>query len=287
MRFWYILVVLGLILSSALGLLVMAGGARDVFSPPLQAELTVQEFPLPPDMGVDPQRVATFMAAELQDRLDDDIAIRLTLKPDVIKKVKEIVLPRLLNAVAVSAMLHDVPELAALLDLSSFRRSISGTVTSANAVDDVALTVPGAVLASVDGKKVTVTTTSTGMTALELGPMTAGQSHQVVVWLDDSATGTAVDLGQSILLGAANGERGRVLLWGDRGWFGADIEALRWARWVIGADLAAVLAFGLASLVLPVLIRRQDRPRRALGPATRTGPSGGKDPGEAQPATGA
>jgi hypothetical protein len=222
-------------------------------------------------MGVDPEKVATFMAAELQERLDEDIAIRLTLKPDVVKKVKEIVLPRLVNVLAVSSMLHDVPELSALLDLSSFQRSISGTVTSTNAADDVALTVPGAVLAAVDGQKVKVTTTSTGLAALELGPMTAGQSHQVTVWLDASATGSAMDLGQSILLGAANGERGRVLLWGDRGWFGADVEALRWGRWLIGADLAAVLAFGLASLVLPFLIRRQDRSRRTValppGPA--------------------
>lgn len=264
MRIWYILIALGLILSSALGLLVMAGGARDLLSPPLQAELTVQDFPVPPDMGVDPQRVATFMATELQERLDNDLAIRMTLKPDVVKKVKEIVLPRLLNVVAVSAMLHDIPELAALLDLRSFRRSVSGTVTSANTVDDVALTVPGAVLAAVDGQKVKVTTTSTGMAALELGPMTAGQSHQVTVWLDASATGSAIDLGQSILLGAANGERGRVLLWGDRGWFGADVEALRWGRWLIGAELAAVLAFGLASLILPVLIRRRNRARPVL-----------------------
>lgn len=287
MRIWYILVVLGLILSSALGLLVMSGGARDLFSPPLQAELRVQDFPVPPDMGVDPQSVATLMATELQARLDDDIAIRLTLKPDVIKKVKEIVLPRLVNVVAVSAMLHDIPELSALLDLSSFHRSVDGTITSVNAVDDVALTVPGAMLAAVDGQKVKVITTSTGMTALELGPMTAGQSHQVTVWLDESATGSAVDLGQSILLGAANGERGRVLLWGDHGWFGADIEALRWGRWLVGADLAAVLAFGLASLILPVLIRRHDRPRRRVGPASRSATGSGGEPSAAEPAIGA
>jgi hypothetical protein len=130
--------------------------------------------------------------------------------------------------------------------------------------------VPGAVLAAVDGKKVKVTTTSTGLAALELGTMMAGQSHQVTVWLDASATGTAVDLGQSILLGSAGHERGRVLLWGDRGWFGADVEALRWARWVIGADLAAVLAFGLASLILPFLTRRQDGPRRAMAQPAKT-----------------
>lgn len=262
MRTWHILVALGLILSSALGLLVMAGGARDLLAPPLHAELALQEFPMPPDMGVDPERVATYMAKELQDRLDDDVAIRLTLKPEVVQKVKDIVLPRLLNVVAVQTMMHDIPELSALLDLGSFHRTVSGSITSANAANDVALTVPGALLAAVDGQKVKVTTTSTGMAALELGPMTAGQSHQVTLWLDANATG--VDLGDSILLGAADGQRGRVLLWGDRGWFGADVEALRWARWLIGADLGAVLAFGIASLILPILTRRQDRARRTL-----------------------
>jgi hypothetical protein len=164
-------------------------------------------------------------------------------------------------------MLQDIPELAALVDLGSFHRTVSGSVTSANAADDVALTAPGALLAVVDGQKVKVTTTSTKMAALELGPMTAGQSHQVTLWLDDSATRT--DLGQSILLGAAGGQRGRVLLWGDHGWFGADIEALRWGRWMVGADLAAVLAFGLASLILPALTRRQNRARARLAPPPR------------------
>ena len=259
MRIWQILVSLILIVSSGLGLLVMAGEARNLPWPPLRAELTVQEFPLPPDMGVDNTRVAGFMAQELQHRLDDDIAIRMSLKPDVVKKVKDIVLPRLMNVVVVQSMMREIPELSALLDLGSFRRTVIGTITSAEAADNVALTVPGALLAAVDGQKVKVTNTSTGMAALELGAMTAGQTHQVTVWLDASATG--IDLSQFILLGAANGQRGSVLIWGDRGWFGADVEALRWARWLIGANLAVVLAFGLASLILPVLTRRQDSVR--------------------------
>lgn len=267
MRSWNILVALSLVAASALGLLVMAGAARDLFSPPLKAELMVQDFPLPPDMGVDPTRVAAFMSEELKQRLEDDIAIRLALKTDAVKKVKDIVLPRLMNVVVVQAMMHEIPELSALLDLGSFHRSVSGSVTSGNAAKDVALTVPGALLAAVDGKKVKVTTTSTGIKALELGAMTAGQTHQITLWLDASSAG--VDLGQTILLGAAGGERGRVLLWGDQGWFGADVEALRWARWLIGASLAAVLMFGLASLLIPFLTRRQDRQRPApVGPAT-------------------
>src|ERR1700710_2030020 len=132
MRIWQILFALVLILSSALGLLIMAGGARDLLSPPLQAELTVQDFPTPPGMAVDPTKVATYMAKELQQRADDDLAIHMLLKSD---------------------MLQNIPELSALVDLGSFHRTVSGSVTSANAAGDVALTAPGALLAVVDGQK--------------------------------------------------------------------------------------------------------------------------------------
>ena len=197
MRVWSVLVSLFLILAAGLGLLVMAGGARHLLAPALQAELVVQ------------------------------------------------------------AMMHDIPELSALLDLGAFRRSVSGTVVSGSDAADVALVVPGALLAAVDGEKVRLTRTKAGLTALELGRMTAGQSHAVTLWLDESAT--RADMGRMIRLGAADGQRGRVLLWGDRGWFGADVEALRWARWLIGAVLGGVLLFGLASLLLPLLGRRQHR----------------------------
>jgi hypothetical protein len=267
MRRWQILLALALILSSGLGLLVMAGGARDILSPPLQAELAVQDFPMPPDLAVDPDKVATYLAQELQQRANDDVAIRTILKTDMVNKLKTIVLPRLVNVVAVQQMLHEIPQLSALLDLGTFKRTVSGSITSANAASDVAMTVPGALLAEIDGQKVKVTKTSTGLAALELGAMTAGQTHQITLWLDDSATRT--DLGQSILLGAADGQRGRVLLWGDHGWFGADIEALRWGRWLVGADLAAVLAFGLASLLLPFLTWRQSRRRAAQVPPAK------------------
>jgi hypothetical protein len=265
MRFWQVLVASGLIISSGLGLLIMSGHARALLAPALQAELVVQEFPLPPDMGVDPARVAEFMAIELQGRLEDDIAIRLMLEGDALDRVRDIVLPRLMNVVAVQTMMDGIPELSALLDLGSFRRTVSGEVHSSGPAPDVALTVPGALLASVDGALVGITTTSTGLTALELGPMAAGDRRQVVLWLDDSA-GTG-DLGRSIRLGAADGQRGRVLLSGARGWFGADVEALRWGRWVIGGVLAGVLVFGLASLLLPLI---GGGPLRQRGQAART-----------------
>ena len=48
-------------------------------------------------------------------------------------------------------------------------------------------------------------------------------------------------------------------MWGDQGWFGADVEPLRWSRGLIGAVLAGVLLFGLLSLLLPILTHRQKR----------------------------
>ena len=118
----------------------------------------------------------------------------------------------------------------------------------------MALTAPGALLAEVDGKKIKVITTSTGLQALTLGDMKAGESHQIIVWMD--ATSVGVDMGRNVKLGAADGQRGRVLLSGDQGWFGADVESLRWSRGLIGALLAGVLLFGLLSLMLPILTRR-------------------------------
>ena len=261
MRVWQILVSISLLLASGLGLYVMAGGARGLFAPSLQAELVVQEFPVPQGIGIDPAKVAGFMADQLQQRMDDDVAIRMMLKSDVLTKVRTIVLPRLMNVVVVESMMHDIPELSAILDLAAFRRSVSGTVSSAADAEDVAMTVPGALLAQVDGVKTSISKTSTGLTALDLGKMTAGQTHQVVIWLDESST--KIDVGKSVLLGAADGQRGRVLLWGDHGWFGADIEALRWARWLIGGVLGGTFLFGLASLIIPLLSARQARDRAA------------------------
>lgn len=262
MRIWHILTSLCLILAAGLGLMVLSGDARGLFAPKLEAELKVQDFPIPQGFGVDPDKVAMFMAQELQQRLEDDVAIRLALKADAVKKMKEIALPRLMNVVVVQAMMHDIPELSAILDLGAFRRTVQGTVSSAETAEDVALTIPGALLAEVDGKKVRIVTTDTGLKALNLGKMEQGQSHAITVWLDESSVG--IDVGRQVKLGAAHGQRGRVLLWGDHGWFGADMEALRWSRWLIGAILGGTLLFGLASLLIPALTARQARSRRVV-----------------------
>lgn len=260
MRLWNLLVSACLVVAAGLGLLVLAGGARGLTAAPLEARLVVQEFPVPEGFGIDPTRVAEFMSRQLSRRLDEDPALRMTLKADTVRRVKDLVLPRLMNVVVVQAMMRDIPELSAILDLGAFRRTVTGQISSTAAEQDVALTVPGALLAEVDGEKVKITTTSTGMTALELGDMAPGEVHQVTLWLSEAAVGS--DLGRTILLGAETGSRGRVLLWGAQGWFGADLEALRWSRWLVGAILGGTLLFGAASLILPLLGAWQARARR-------------------------
>lgn len=260
MRRWNILLSTILVVVALLGLLVLSGGARFIAAPKLEARLVVQDYPVPAGFGIDPNRVAGFMAEKLQQRVDDDIAMRLSLKPDELRKVKEIVLPRLMNVVVVQAMMKEIPELSAILELGDVQLTVSGQVMTSEDLEDVALTIPGALLAEVNGEKLQVTTTSTGMTALALGNMAAGQKHSVTIWLGDEALNQ--DLGRTIRIGAAKGERGRVLLWGSQGWFGADLEALRWSRWLIGAILGGVLIFGLSSLLLPVLTSQQAKSRR-------------------------
>ncbi len=132
---------------------------------------------------------------------------------------KDVVLPRILNVVAVQNMMRDIPELSAILDITAFHRTLSGTVSSATAVADVALTAPGTLLAEEDGTKVKVTQTFTGLQALELGSMSARQQHQVTLWLNDTAAPGMK--GKLVKLGAADGQHGRVLIWGDQDWFGA------------------------------------------------------------------
>jgi hypothetical protein len=260
MRVWNLLLSVGLILAASLGLLVMSGGARGLTATPLEARLVVQDFPVPEGFGIDPERVAGFMANQLTERMDRDTAMRFTLDRGTIKKVKEIVLPRLMNMVVVQAMMRDIPELSAILDLGAFRRTVTGQISTTETAQDVALTVPGALLAEVNGEKVKLTTASTGMTVLSLGDMSAGQSHQVRIWLGESALGS--DLGRTMRVGGATGIRGRVLLWGSQGWFGADLEVMRWSRWLVGAILGGTLIFGLTSLLLPLLTAYRARTRR-------------------------
>ena len=126
MRLWSLLLSVSLMVTSGLGLLVLSGSAISLIAPPLEARLVVQNFPMPNDFGIDPDRVAHFMVEKLDQRMDDDIGIRLSLKAEVIKSIKELALPRLMNAVVVKAMMREIPELSAILDLGALQQGPLG-----------------------------------------------------------------------------------------------------------------------------------------------------------------
>ena len=242
---------------AGIGLLAVSGSAKRIAPPTLEAHLVVQEFLVPTDFGIEPEQVADFLADKLSQRIDDDLGIRLTLKADVVKQVKEFALPRLMNVVVVRAMMRDIPELSTILTLGNYRQTVKGHVFASKNLTGVALTLPNALLAEVNGEKVQITETSTGMTALELGDIASGQMYQVTVWLGEDSL--KYDLGRTIRIGDKNGARGRVLLWGSQGWFGADLEALRWSRWLVGTILAGTLIVGIAGLILTIKSIRRTR----------------------------
>ena len=115
MRFWNILLSISIIAAAGLGLFVLSGSAKNLSATSLEARLFVQDFPVPKNFGIEPNSVAEFMADKLKKRIDEDLGIRLTLKADVVKQMKEIAMPRLMNVVVVKAMMRDIPELSAIL----------------------------------------------------------------------------------------------------------------------------------------------------------------------------
>ncbi len=243
----------------------MAGGARGVPGADLRAEVQVTDYPLPAGFGIEPELVAEFLSASLRKRAGEDIALRFSLGTEGLKRLQEIALPRLMNVVVVRSMIRDVKPLNDLLAVGDFRRAAQIVVTNAGAAaTDVALTLPGAVLAEAGGATVPVLTTDTGLTAIALGDMAAGEVRALTVWLGADAVG--LDLGDSTRIGAT-GRRGQVLLTGQGGWAGTGLEALPWARWTVNAVLLGVFVFGVAGLLLPFFARRNRRSRPGGSPA--------------------
>ena len=259
------LIVLGAIVAAVLsvaGLLAMTGTLRQLASSDLSAEVHLAEFPLPQGFGLEPQEVADFLVLELTERATDDIALRLALGSDGQRRLIEVAIPRLVNAVVVRDMIAEIKPLHNVLSVGGFR--LSGQVVITNRGDarsDVALTLPGLLLA--EGGE--VETTSNGMTALHLDELAAGEVRVVKVWLGEPAVQAGAGLRRQLLLGDGAGSRGRVWLYAPGPWAGADLQAIPPARWAVAGMLAVT---GLAA-VLVLIIAGMTRLR--LGTRRRRG----------------
>lgn len=260
--------VLGALALAALamgGLLSMTGSLRNLISPPLTAEVRLAQFQLPRGFGLEPQEVADFLVSNLTKRAETDIALRLAMGTEEQTRLIEIGIPRLVSSSVVRAMIRDIPPLAKVLSVAEFK--IAARVTVANrgaARTDVALTLPGAVLAEADSGTVAITTTSGGLTALTLGDMAAGEERVLRVWLGQAAVDAGAALGPSVLIGDGSGQTGRVWIYDQADWRGADLQVIAPARWMIAAVL--LMVFVAASLTAALGLIAAMR-RRAVSPA--------------------
>jgi len=263
------LIMLGAGLAAAITLaplLAMTGMLRALISPQLSAEVHFADYPLPKGFGLEPHIVADFLVAELTTRATDDIALRLAMGPDGQKKVIEVAIPRLVNSVVVRDMIANIEPLANVLSVGNFRMSARVVVTNNSvARTDVALTMPGVVLVEADTGIAAVETTSTGLTAVNLGEMAADETRVLTVWLGQAALDAGPGIVKQLLLGDAGGSVGRVWLYGRGSWQGADLQAMPAVRWMVGGALTVVFVASILVMLLAVLERLNlgRRPRRS------------------------
>lgn len=250
------------------GLLAMTGTLRALISPQLSAEVHFADYPLPKGFGLEPQVVADFLVEELTTRATDDIALRLAMGPEGQKKVIEVAIPRLVNSVVVRDMIAKIKPLANVLAVGDFRISARVVVTNLGAArSDVALTMPGVVLVEAQTGAAALETTSTGLTAVNLGEIGAGETRVLTVWLGQAAVDAGTAIGKQMLLGDAGGDVGRVWLYGRGSWQGADLQAMPAARWMVGGALMVVFVASVLVMLLVVLARLRLGRRRRFSPA--------------------
>ena len=267
------LILIGAVVAAVIslaGLLAMTGMLRSLLSPDLTAEVHLSDYPLPKGFGLEPQVVADFLVAELTKRGAGDIALRLTLGDEGQKKLVEIAIPRLVNSVVVRDMIANIQPLANVLAVGQFRMSARVVVQNrGEARGEVALTLPGAVLVEAETGTAEIETTSTGLTALNLGDMTAGEVRVLRVWLGEAAVQVGPGIGKQVLLGDGAGTRGRVWLFGQAAtWQGVDLQAMPLARWVIGGVLVLAFLGSILTVLMAVLTRlRSPGRRRSVSPA--------------------
>ena len=105
-------------------------------------------------------------------------------------------------------------------------------------------------MAEAGGQPVRIEKTATGLTAVSLGDMAAGESRVLTIWLGKAAVDAGAGLGRQVLVGAAGGQRGKVWIYGLGPWFGADEEAMPVARWMIAGALLMVLVASALVLIV-------------------------------------
>lgn len=245
---------------SLAGIMAMTGALRTLTSPALSADVHLAEFPLPKGFGLDPQEVADFLVDDLTERAETDIALRLAMGSQGQLRLIEVGIPRLVSSVVVRDMIREIKPLADVLSVGAFKVAARVVVRNlAQDRKDVVLTMPDAILAEAETGSVAIETTSTGLTALTLGDMAAGEERVLRVWLGAAAVAAGPGFDKSVLLGDRAGQSGQVWIYGTEAWHGADLQAMPIARWMVGGVLLAVFVSAALSAIFVLMTAMRRR----------------------------
>lgn len=237
--------------ASVAGVAAFWGGTRLLAPAALTAEVRLDPVLLPSGIELDSAQVAEEMAKQLVDRAGRDSAIRITLGPEALGQLLEVVLPRLVGPTVVNRMVEAIPSLRSVLSLTRFRTAARISVVNhgSEPLADIALTLPGVLLAETsDGTALDIHVPEQGPRAVRIGVLEAGARLSLAAWLTEPRDGLAT----AIRLGAAGGTKGDVSVYGAEGWLGEELGPRPWARWLVGSLLVGAALTAFAVLVLIV-----------------------------------
>jgi len=211
-------------LASAASVAAFWGGARLLTPTALTADVRLDPLVLPAGLALDPKIVADQLRQQLTAEADRDVAVRLTIGADNVKKLNEMIFLRLIGPNTIKRLIDRVAPLKAVLSLGQFRTTARVSVANAGSVplEDVAMTLPGVLLAETpDGTALEVHVPQQGPAAVRIGRLEPGAQFSFAAWTTDAADqpGTA----GAIRLGAAGGTEGIVSLYGAEGWLGEEL----------------------------------------------------------------
>lgn len=231
-----------------LAVLVVFWGRGGLFDRGLTATVALHDFALPADYSVDPLAISDALVAQMLQRTQSDVALRLMLEQDTADMLREIAIPRLVNAGVVRRIFDEMPGIGTVIAMPDYHALARVTLSNRGAADlaDVALTLPGAIRA----QGVEAAVHEGDIASVRLPALAAGETAQITVWLALSPTEIAARAGE-IRVGSQAGGRGAVQLYAAlTGWGGAELQVRPWARWMAAAFVTAAVALALAALVM-------------------------------------
>ncbi|MEC7764956.1 MAG: hypothetical protein VX874_23835 [Pseudomonadota bacterium] len=247
-------------------LLVMTGRWDSVRGTPLTAQVLLNDVAVPSNYAIDPVVITDELLRRMQDRAGRDLALSIMMGDQGLALMREQALPRLLNAGVVRRMLEDMDGLGQVIAYSDYRSFAQVQIVNRSGapLEDVALTLPGAVLAERDGAALPIRAHDNGLMSVSFATLDANETAALNVWFA-LEPGAVASRSEDIRLGADHGVRGTVQMFrAAPDWNGAELQDRSWARWLVSGTLLAVVVAALAALALLLVVAlRRTRLSRA------------------------